>query len=412
MKILHICTSFNGGAGLCAKRIMNATAAHGAEVRALVMYGDRTENVELVTASFPGNGIALLRKAKIFIAMLGLYPERARLEKRLLRESARGRKVGTVTLPVTDYTDIADHEWVAWADIIHLHWLGGFIDYRSFFEKLKKPTVWTIHDENPGLGMFHYSMWKDRSSTNLQAMDDEMMRVKQKAYSHAKNLHLVAISSMMEGYFRSNELLRSFPITKIHNGIDASQFVAIDIVVARKSLGIAEGKRVFLFSAHDIYEDRKGLVELIEALDCTDGDNLLICLGDSHGRMPETKKTEVRCEGFLSNSRLLSLYYSAADFFMMPSYQEAFAQTPMEAMACGTPVVAFPCSGSRDLINEDSGIVCNDFTVDALHSAIRKAIATDYNAQRIRQYVTDNFSYDKIAQQYIELYRSVLRERR
>ena len=133
---------------------------------------------------------------------------------------------------------------------------------------------------------------------------------------------------------------------------------------------------------------------------------VLLCLGN-YQKKP-IASFEVRCEGFVSNSRLLSIYYSAADFFMMPSFQEAFAQTPMEAMACGTPVIAFPCSGSRDLIDDDNGVVCNDFTIDELVRCIGEAQSRKYDRDVIRNKLISRFSYDKIAVEYIKLYEKIL----
>jgi glycosyltransferase involved in cell wall biosynthesis len=164
---------------------------------------------------------------------------------------------------------------------------------------------------------------------------------------------------------------------------------------------------MFLFAAQDIHEDRKGLKELIGALEELKIPNtLLVCLGNFIAI--HNASFEIRCEGFVGNNRLQSLYYSAADFFVLPSFQEAFCQTPIEAMACGTPVVAFPCSGASDLINEDNGVVCEYFTADALANGIKTAMSREYDPKIIREDVINRFSYDKIAQQYIELYKKVL----
>ena len=80
-------------------------------------------------------------------------------------------------------------------------------------------------------------------------------------------------------------------------------------------------------------------------------------------------------------------------------------------MACGTPVVAFPCSGSHDLINQDNGVVCGDFTVEALIESIKLAMSRTYYPERIREDVINRFSYDKIAKQYLDLYHEVLGEK-
>jgi glycosyltransferase involved in cell wall biosynthesis len=94
----------------------------------------------------------------------------------------------------------------------------------------------------------------------------------------------------------------------------------------------------------------------------------------------------------------------------MPSYQEAFGQTPIEAMACGTPVITFPCGVSQNLINQDNGILCDDYTVDSLVKGIKLAMSRNYNREKIREDVINRFSYQKIAKQYVELYDTVLKK--
>lgn len=81
----------------------------------------------------------------------------------------------------------------------------------------------------------------------------------------------------------------------------------------------------------------------------------------------------------------------------MPSYKEHFAQAPLEAMACGTPVIAFPCSGTEELITPQNGIRCTDFTLEALEEGIRKALQTEYNSDEIRQDMLNRYAPEKIA---------------
>ena len=103
----------------------------------------------------------------------------------------------------------------------------------------------------------------------------------------------------------------------------------------------------------------------------------------------------------------MAKYYSSADFFLNASYEETFSQTLLEALSCGTPVVTTPCGGIP--INTINGVVCEGFTPDSIANGINLAINSKYNRDRIREYVLTNYSYEIIANQYIDLYQKLLR---
>lgn len=407
MKITHICTMLEGGAGLAAARIIRSTRAMGINARVLVANGESSENVDVIKPVIPYSKIWLIKKIQCLLNIKRLWPKPIKLHNKIVKEFSVSHTPGIFTSPVTLYKSIVNHPWVCEADIVHLHWIGDFIDYESFFPKVNKPIVWTIQDENPGLGGFHYQMWKDQAPISFKAFDDELSLIKEKAYKNVKSMTLVAPSTMMKDFFINNRLLSRFPITIIHNGFEEENYSPISTACAREALHLPLNSNVFLFVAQHIYESRKGLKELIKALETINTPNsVLICLGN-FTKLPESS-LEIRCEGFVGNNRLQSLYYSAADYFVMPSYQEAFAQTSIEAMACGTPVVSFPCSGVHDLINKENGVICEDFTVDALVKGIKLAMSRNYDRKAIREDVINRFSYNKIAKQYLELYETIL----
>ena len=405
MRVVHICTSLNGGAGLCASRIIQATKALGVDVRAIVKEGQEDEAVSVVRQASPWSGNWLFRKTQVLLSKTVQWPKYLYYENKIPKERQKCHQTICFTSPITPYTKLPEHPWIKDADIVHLHWIGDFVDYPSFFRQIDKPIVWTIHDENPGLGGFHYSLWKKEAPASFKRLDDQLMEIKRKAYKQVKKMTLVAISNQMKDFLHS-ELLCNFPIELIHNGIDREAFCPIHHETAKSVLGIPADSIVFLFSAQNINEERKGLKELIAALEILNIPRTkLVCLGNF--KKEPKASYEIRCEGFIPNHNLQSIYYSAADFFMMPSFQEAFAQAPMEAMACGTPVVAFPCSGTDSLINEGNGVVCDNFTCESLAKGIQQALRCCYDRDAIRQDLLKRFSYNIIARQYIQLYNKI-----
>ena len=68
------------------------------------------------------------------------------------------------------------------------------------------------------------------------------------------------------------------------------------------------------------------------------------------GNSPDVPAIPQMHLGRISNDRMLSVIYSAADVFVIPSLQESFGQTVTESLACGTPVVGFDTGGIPDMV--------------------------------------------------------------
>lgn len=408
MKVVHITKLPDGGASWCAMRICHALRLQGVDAKMLLMQGKPDDNIVIADADWLyrdyGNIVVRLI-VKILKLML-----RPRFEY-LIHKRRKAAKTGEAffTSPVTGYTSLANHPLVQDADIVHLHWISDFVDFPTFFKRVKKPIVWTVHDENPGLGGFHYLSHKEGVSAEYLKLDKIYEDIKRKALMKGNRPHLVAISSYMKSFFEGNAILKDCPVTLIHNGVDCHAFHPLSQKECRNKLKIPTDKKVFLFSSYQIEDKRKGLHILIPALEALHDESvMLICLGN-YKAIPQTKYIQVRCEGLVKGSEQLSVYYSAADYFVLSSFQEAFAQTPLESLACGTPVIAFPCSGVPDLINDKIGVMSDDFTILSLTMAIKKAMDMTFSREEIRREVTSRFSYDIIAKQYLDLYNELLK---
>src|SRR3546814_3605882 len=86
------------------------------------------------------------------------------------------------------------------------------------------------------------------------------------------------------------------------------------------------------------------------------------------------KFPEVSFVGALHGDELASAY-AAADVFVFPSRTDTFGLVMIEALACGTPVAAFPVAGPRDVLTEEVGSMR-----DTLDDAIATALTRDRTA--------------------------------
>ena len=139
-------------------------------------------------------------------------------------------------------------------------------------------------------------------------------------------------------------------------GVNLDLFRPIAKEDARRQLGLSDDDRILLFVGR--IEPLKGVDILLGAAAQLEGDSdcfVLVVGGDSTDRQGEVAHLRglaselgiaerVNFMGAVDHERL-PLFYSAADICVMPSFYESFGLVALEAMACGTPVVASRVGG-------------------------------------------------------------------
>ena len=95
---------------------------------------------------------------------------------------------------------------------------------------------------------------------------------------------------------------------------------------------------------------------------------------------------------------------------VLPSRAESFGAVLVEALACGTPVIATRCGGPEDIVTERVGLLIDKERPDVLAAAIERVLdrRSDYDPAELRAHALDNFSWDRVAQQTVELYDAAL----
>ena len=111
----------------------------------------------------------------------------------------------------------------------------------------------------------------------------------------------------------------------------------------------------------------------------------------------------------VSEQDLIS-FYNIADVFIFPSFYEGFGFPPLEAMACGIPVIASNTSSIPEIVG-DAGILLNANDEDGFASAINQVL-TDHKLQqemRIKGLQkAKEFNWEKNARETLEVYRSLI----
>jgi len=319
------------------------------------------------------------------------------------------------------------------ADILHLHWLAAGFCRLETLQKLRRPIIWTLHDSWAFTGGCHVPHQCVRyrqmcgacpvlGSSKEKDISRWVWRRKKRAWQ-GLNLRVVTPSRWLAGCARSSSLFRNRPVEVIPNGLDLSLFKPSDKPLAREQFGLPPEKKLILFGGMDSTSDRnKGFHLLVPALQKLahmgwhDAAELLVFgAPEPVSRPPFGLKAHYL--GWLHDDVSLALLYSAADLFVAPSMLENLPNTVMEAMACGTPCVAFEQGGMTDLIeHERTGYLARAYEPDHLAMGIDGILKDEDTmramAERSRQRVEEKFDLAIISKKYVSLYREMLSQRK
>lgn len=395
------------GAGLAMLRIHNALLEKGVESKVLV--ASKTSDLETVYVAIPNHNFYKFHTNRII-----RFFEKRHVKRRVysndvekfikkIDQIPKEHQTGMFTFPITHY-DISEHPLVLDADVVHLHWIANFVDYQSFFKKVKKPIVWTFHDYNPIMGGFHYPYYKKKYYSYYKLIDDEFYNIKKTVFEKSSNISIVAISQIMNIAINSSDFVNKIPVTIISNSVDCSKFKMLEKSSCKEALGLSHYNKVILFVSDYLNNPVKGLDLLVESLDILSLDKtVLLCVGS--GKAPKSSTFDIVHFNSVNQEQLLSVFFSCADVFAMTSIEEAFGQTTIEAMACGTPVVAFPVGIANEIINDQNGVLCLENSAKGLSVGLQKALSRKYESQKIRQNIFKKFSPENIIEEYINLYK-------
>ena len=108
----------------------------------------------------------------------------------------------------------------------------------------------------------------------------------------------------------------------------------------------------------------------------------------------------------------LPALYGAADALVLASSREGWANVLLEAMACGTPVVASNISGNPEVVREAAaGVIAEANTPDGIAAAVRRLFAALPDRAATRAYA-ERFGWDETTAGQLALFRQVIDERR
>lgn len=416
MRVLHLSTSdISGGAAISAFRLHHFLRQAGCSSQMLVQDKQSIDPTVLGPVSNPAKALAHLRTSVDHFPKF-LFSNRKTPFFHLQWLPERIPRLVNRIKP----------------DVVHVHWIcRGFVSINTF-ARLKVPVIWTLHDLWPMTGGCHYpndcmlytsncGKCPQLGSRFEKDLSRWVWRRKARSWKDMK-FTLIAPSQWIKDKTRKSSLFFGKSVRVIPNGVDLSRFCPTESNHARRILNLPENDILILFGAISAAIDlRKGfhlLRQTIETLpNKISGRKLtLVVFGaDSPSRTPE-EGADIQYLGNLRDEISVDLAYNACDVFVCPSLEDNLPNTLIEAMASGTPCVAFNIGGIPEIIDHmKTGYLAQKESASDLAKGIQWILENKSRRQQLsseaRRKAEREYDGQIIAKKMINLYEEVLSNR-
>jgi glycosyltransferase involved in cell wall biosynthesis len=313
------------------------------------------------------------------------------------------------------------------ADILHLHWVAHFIGYSEFFRRLPAgmPVVWTLHDMNPFTGGCHHAAdcqnfcercgdCPQLSSPSPRDFSNDVWKRKRRSYAHVYpgRFSIVTPSRWLSGKAKKSSLMGALPVNVIPYGLNTETFRPRDKTEARRQLGVPLDATVLLFVSQWLRDRNKGMPTLLAALERLKGNMSLLLLSIGRGELADCPVPHMPL-GSVDDEERLAVAYNAADLFLIPSVQDNFPNTALEALASGLPSVGSRVGGVPEIVREGStGSLADVGDADAFAGAIAQLLSSPERlhemSMQCRRIAVEEYALEVQAKRYVEVYQSAL----
>jgi glycosyltransferase involved in cell wall biosynthesis len=175
------------------------------------------------------------------------------------------------------------------------------------------------------------------------------------------------------------------------HGVDLGLFPYHNEVLRHEELGVL-ARPVSLFVGRVSYE--KNIQAFLELE--VPGTKIVCGVGPLEAALKK-RYPRVLWQGILPREQLARIY-AAADVFVMPSRAETFGLVMLEAMACGTPVAAYPVDGPLEVLGQEDGRIMGGALDEDLRQAWFRAQAVPRHEARQRAL---HFSWEQASRQFL-----------
>ena len=270
------------------------------------------------------------------------------------------------------------------ADVVHTHHIGPLL-YAGMAARLAgvKNLIHTEHDA------WHLN---NPRRCNLQRWAIRLIQPQLVADAY------IVADGMRKKLHYNND------INVIHNGIDTERFIPGNLVRARKHLDLPQKAQIIGCSGR--LEEVKGQKVLIYALVQLPETVHLVLAGEGSAetelrRVTKSLNLSNRIH-FLGRIDEMPTFYQALNIFCLPSLNEGFPLSPLEAQACGIPTAVTNVGGAKETLCPASGMLMPAGNSDTMASTLRRMLEQSYKSSP-RRFVQQHGNVLMMARNYAAL---------
>lgn len=203
----------------------------------------------------------------------------------------------------------------------------------------------------------------------------------------------------------------------LYNGVEPRLFAPGSLSEARTKLGLPQDERILLYVGN--LKDTKGCLDLLDAFprvlhDHPDANLLFVGSGPCRDELLQRAATlgcqhRVRLVGPVEHHSLGD-WFRAADLLCLPSHNEGVPNVVLEAMACGTPIVATRVGGIPEVVPAHAGLLVDVHDRIGLEGALVDALGRAWDSERIAGHAS-HFRWDENIQRLGDILQSAAMSR-
>lgn len=303
-------------------------------------------------------------------------------------------------------------------DIIHLHWINDFINMEAFFLKFSsKKFVWTLHDMNPITGGCHHADECSRFKSECKpcpqltgtidedyALKAQGVKIRALQVLGDDQLVIVSPSHWLLDLSKKSKITSRFKHVLILNPTFQHAPITETREFIRRGLGFDQSKKIVLFVSDNLNNPRKGIQLLFNAMLAISRKEDIVLLGIGH-KAEVVDGVNIFYTGKITDIDLLARYFYAADLFVTPSMAENSPLVVIEALTCGTPVVASDVGGIPELITNQNGLLFPTGQISGLTNAISSGLFERiFDRDAIKTKALQMYDPTAVAKEYLSVY--------